>query len=90
MTPAVAARVSQLAAENAHRNAIGEFRARQVADRQARSDALLLEAIDALARALLEVQPSPRECRGCGRSLGSRTRRCPSCHYQNAAARAAA
>ena len=89
MTPALLARVSQVAAWNAHRNAIGEFRARRVADRQARSDALLLEAIDVLARALLEAHAPPRACRGCGRSLGSRTRRCPACQYQNAAARAA-
>jgi hypothetical protein len=47
--PAVAARVRQLAAQAEHRRAIAEFRARRAADQQARLDALLLEAIAALA-----------------------------------------
>jgi hypothetical protein len=49
MTPAVAARVRQLAAQAEHRRAIAEFRARRTADQQARINALLLEAIAALA-----------------------------------------
>jgi hypothetical protein len=49
MTPAVAARVCQLAAQAEHRRAIAEFRASHHADQQARVNALLLEAIAALA-----------------------------------------
>ena len=52
MNPALAARVRQLAAQAEHRRAIAEFRARRAADQQARLDALLLEAIDALASLL--------------------------------------
>jgi len=48
MNPALAARVRQLAAQAEHRRAIAEFRARRAADQQARINALLLEAIDAL------------------------------------------
>ena len=47
--PAVAARIRQLAAQAEHRRAIAEFHARRAADQQARADALLLEAIAALA-----------------------------------------
>ena len=50
--PALAARVRQLAAQAEHRHAIAEFRARRAADQQARTDALLVEAIDALASLL--------------------------------------
>jgi hypothetical protein len=49
MNPALAARVRQLSAQAEHRRAIAEFRARRAADQQARINALLLEAIDALA-----------------------------------------
>ena len=52
MNPALAARIRQLAAQAEHRRAITEFRARHTADQQARLDALLLEAIDALASLL--------------------------------------
>ena len=52
MNPALAARVRQLAAQAEHRRAIAEFRARHTADQQARINALLLEAIDALASLL--------------------------------------
>jgi hypothetical protein len=52
VTPAVAARVRQLSAQAEHRRAIAEFRARRAADQQARINALLLEAIDALASLL--------------------------------------
>jgi hypothetical protein len=52
MTPAVAARVRQLAAQAEHRRAIAEFHARHAADQQARINALLLETIDALAALL--------------------------------------
>ena len=48
MNPALAARVRQLAAQAEHRRAIAEFRARRAADQQARINALLPEAIDAL------------------------------------------
>ena len=58
MTPAVAARVRQLAAQHEHRRAIAEFRARRAADQQARVNALLLEAIAALA-SLLDAPGHP-------------------------------
>ena len=59
--PAVAARVRQLAAQAEHRRAIAEFRARHAADQQARVNALLLEAIAALASLLGEPRPHPRQ-----------------------------
>ena len=49
MSPAVAARVRQLAAQAEHRRAIAEFHTRHAADQQARVNALLLEAIAVLA-----------------------------------------
>jgi hypothetical protein len=52
MTPAVAARIRQLAAQAEHRRAIAEYQARHVADQQARASALLQEAIAALASLL--------------------------------------
>ena len=54
VTPAVAARVRQLAAQAQHRRAIAEFHAQRAADQQAHADALLLEAIAALASLLSE------------------------------------
>ena len=57
MTPAVAARVRQLAAQAEHRRAIAEYQAHHAADQQARINALLLETIDALA-GLLGARPS--------------------------------
>ena len=57
--PAVAARVRQLAAQAGHRRAIAEFRARRTADQQTRTDALLLEAIAALASLLGAPGPHP-------------------------------
>jgi hypothetical protein len=54
LSPAVAARIRQLAAQAEHHRAIGEFRARRAADQQTRLDALLLEAIAALASLLTE------------------------------------
>jgi hypothetical protein len=59
MSPAVAARVRQLAAQAEHRRAIAEFRARHAADQQARVNALLLEAISALASLLGEPASPP-------------------------------
>jgi hypothetical protein len=56
--PAIAARFRQLAAQAQHRRAIAEFRARHAADQQARVNALLLEAIAALAN-LLGTPASP-------------------------------
>jgi hypothetical protein len=58
-TAAHAARVRQLAAQAAYRRAIAEFRARRAADQQARLDALLLEAIAALASLLGTPGPHP-------------------------------
>jgi hypothetical protein len=55
----VAARVRQLAAQAEHRRAIAEFRARRAADQQIRLDALLLEAIAALASLLGAPGPHP-------------------------------
>jgi hypothetical protein len=49
LSPAIAARVRQVAAQAEHRRAIAEFRARRAADQQARINALLLETIAALA-----------------------------------------
>jgi hypothetical protein len=57
--PAVTARVRQLAAQAGHRRAITEFRTRRAADQQARTDALLLEAIAALASLLGAPGPHP-------------------------------
>ena len=57
--PAVAARIHQLAAQAEHRRAIADFRARRAADQQARLDALLLEAIAALASLLGAPGPHP-------------------------------
>jgi hypothetical protein len=51
-TPAVTARIRQLSAQAEHRRAIAEFRARRAADQQARVNALLLEAVAALASLL--------------------------------------
>ena len=59
MNPALAARVRQLAAEAEHRRAIAEFHARRAAGQQARLDALLLEAIAALASLLGAPGPHP-------------------------------
>ena len=53
-SPAVAARIRQLAAQAEHRRAIAEFHTRRTADHQARTDALLLEVIAALAGLLTE------------------------------------
>ena len=55
--PAVAARMRQLAAQAGHRRAIAEFHARRAADQQARINALLLEAIAALASLLGAARP---------------------------------
>jgi hypothetical protein len=52
ISPAVTARVRQLAAQAEHRRAIAEYQARHAADQQARVDALLLEVIAALASLL--------------------------------------
>ena len=57
--PAVAARVRQLAAQAGHRRAIAEFHTRRTADQQARLNALLLEAIAALASLLGAPGPHP-------------------------------
>jgi hypothetical protein len=58
MTPAVAARMRQLAAHAEHRHAIDEFRTQHDADHQARINALLQEAIAALA-SLLDTPRHP-------------------------------
>lgn len=58
MNAALAARAAQVRAENAHRRAPADFAARRRADRRRRADALVAEAVDVLARALL--------CDGCG------------------------
>ena len=59
MTPAAAARVRQLTAQAEHRRAIADYQARHAADQQARVDALLLEAIAALAGLLGTPGPHP-------------------------------
>ena len=58
--PNAAARIRQLAAQAEHRRAIAEFRARHAADQQARINALLLEAIAALASLLGKPPPQAR------------------------------
>jgi energy-coupling factor transporter ATP-binding protein EcfA2 len=60
-SPALAARARQLAAQAEHRRAIAEYRARHAADRQARVNALLLEAIAVLA-SLLGAPAPPGTC----------------------------
>jgi len=57
--PAVAARVRQLAAQAEHRRAIADYQTRHAADQQARINALLLEAIAALASLLGTPGPHP-------------------------------
>jgi hypothetical protein len=52
VSPAVAARIRQLAAQAEHRRAVAEFRARRTADQQQRINALLQETIAALASLL--------------------------------------
>jgi len=59
MTPAVAARIRQLAAQAEHRRAIAEFQDHRAADQQARMNALLLEAIAALATLLTAPASHP-------------------------------
>ena len=58
-SPAVAARMRQLAGQAEHRRAIAGYQARHAADQQARTDALLLEAIAALASLLGTPGPHP-------------------------------
>jgi hypothetical protein len=63
ITPAVAARIRQLAAQAEHRRATAEYHARHAADQQARINALLLEAIAALATLLgapSDTRPAPQ------------------------------
>jgi hypothetical protein len=50
---AAGSRERQDRGEADHLNAVAEFRARRQADRQAAADALILEAVDVLARAML-------------------------------------
>jgi hypothetical protein len=57
--PAVAARLRQLAAHAGHRRAVAAFRTRHTAGQQARINALLLEAIAALAGLLGAPAPTP-------------------------------
>ena len=59
--PAVAARIRQLAAQAEHRRAIADYQARHLADQQARINALLTEAIAALASLLGMPGPHPRQ-----------------------------
>ncbi len=58
--PAVAARLRQLARQAEHRRAIADFQERRAADQQARTQALLLETIAALAALLGQPGPHPR------------------------------
>jgi hypothetical protein len=60
MTPAIMARARQLAAQAEHRHAVAEFQARHAADQQAHINALLLEAIAALASLLGEPAAQAR------------------------------
>lgn len=62
VSPAVAARIRQLAAQTEHRRAIAEFRARRAADQHNRVNALLLELIDALASLFSEPDRTGNPC----------------------------
>jgi hypothetical protein len=57
----VAARIRQLARQAEHHRAITDYRARHLADQQARADALLLEIIAALASLLGQPGPHSRQ-----------------------------
>jgi hypothetical protein len=57
----VAARIRQLAAQAEHRRAAALFRDQRAADQQDRINALLLEAIAALAALLRAPGPQPRQ-----------------------------
>jgi len=81
---AVDARICQLAAEHEHRAAVAAFRAQRLVDRQARTDALVLEAVAALAQ-LLGTFSSPL-CPACHHALAPRRRTCPYCHWCRPAA----
>ncbi len=73
MNPAVAARARQLQAEADHRRALREFRASHAVDRQARINALLQEAVAALASLLSTPAPAARPaCRQPPRTRGAR------------------
>jgi len=63
LTPAVAARMRQLAAQHEHRRAVAEFRAHRAADQQAHLSALLQEAIAALASLLRTPGPGSHQAR---------------------------
>lgn len=76
-SPAVRGRIRQLAAQNNHRLAVAGFRAHRAADEQARTDALILEAVAALAELL--GTPKGRVCPDCKRALSTRSRVCPHC-----------
>jgi len=76
MNPAVAARVGQLATQAEHRRAIAEFRARHAADQQACVNALLLQAIAALADLLgAPRKPGPGDITQRGNSRQARATR---------------
>lgn len=77
MNPALAARVRQLEDERDHRLAVAEFRARHVADQQRRTDALISEAVAALAELL--SSPKSATCPDCRHALAPRVRNCPHC-----------
>ncbi|MGH3303663.1 MAG: hypothetical protein ACRDOK_18685 [Streptosporangiaceae bacterium] len=59
ISPAVAARIRQLAAQAEHRRNIADFHARHLADQQARINALLQEAIATLAGLLTAPASAP-------------------------------
>jgi hypothetical protein len=81
MTPAIAARARQLAAQAEHRHAVAEFRARHAADQQARINALLLEAIAALASLLGEPAPQARpQPAASDRAVGTAAASAPRAH----------
>ena len=94
ISPALAARVRQLAAQAEHRRAVAEFRARRAGDQQARLDALLLEAIAALASLLdapdLSRTATAQPDRHAGPAVSRLARPCPAATMANSAARASA
>lgn len=72
-------RARQLRGYADHLAAVAEFHRQRAADEQARTNALISEAIAVLAGELLGERYAS-ECPQCTRALGSRNRTCPHCH----------
>jgi hypothetical protein len=78
---ALRARLEQLEAERDERIARARFRARHVAEAQARLDVLLAELVAVLAEGLGDaLGETTGECAACHHRLSPRRRTCPYCH----------